>query len=372
MKITHVTSEVFEWDRPGIWNGSHFYGKGRLHKVTVYTDQGLTGSGWNGGTAATRPLGLMPRFVDHYRPLMIGKDPTDTRRLLVDLWERQIKILGPAGLHTQVLAVLLAACADIRGKAEGLPLHKMLGGARDRVRAYIAGGYYAEGKDLSRLRDEMVYNVETLHATAVKMKIGDPSVGVSGDMDRVAAVRDAIGPDVLLLTDANCACDRATAAEFASAMEDFGVYWFEEPLPIYDFEGYGMLAAGTGIKIATGENYYLFTDFETLMRHRGAAVLNVDVAICPGYDVAKDVADAALAEGVSIVPHGCQELQLALVAGVENGGMLEYYPPEVDPLRAEMFEPALVLNSDGFVDVPSRPGIGFELNMDLLNRYRVS
>ena len=52
MKITHVTSEVFEWDRPGIWNGSHFYGKGRLHKVTVYTDQGLTGSGWNGGTAA--------------------------------------------------------------------------------------------------------------------------------------------------------------------------------------------------------------------------------------------------------------------------------------------------------------------------------
>ena len=372
MKITHVTSELFEWDRPTIWNGSHFYDKGRLHKVIVYTDQGLTGSGWNGGTAATRPLVLMPRFVDYYRPLMIGKNPLDTRRLLVDLWERQIKILGPAGLHTQALAALLVACADIRGKAAGLPLHTMLGGARDRVRAYIAGGYYAEGKDRARLRDEMVYNVEELHATAVKMKIGDPGVGVSGDMKRVAAVRDAIGPDVLLLTDANCACDRATASEFALALADYDVYWFEEPLPIYDFEGYGMLAAGSRVKIATGENYYLYSDFDTLLKHEGAAVLNVDVAICPGYDVAWDVSGAALEKGVSIVPHGCQELQLALVAGVENGEMLEYYPPEVDPLRAELFQPLLVLQPDGFVDVPSTPGIGFDLNMDLLKRYRVS
>jgi L-alanine-DL-glutamate epimerase-like enolase superfamily enzyme len=372
MKITHVTSEVFEWDRPAIWNGSHFYDKGRLHKVTVYTDQGLVGSGWNGGTASTRPFGLMPRFVDYYRPLMIGKNPLDTRRLLVDLWERQIKILGPAGLHTQALAALLAACADIKGKEAGLPLYKMLGGARDKVRAYIAGGYYAEGKDLARLKAEMTYNVEELHATAVKMKIGDPAVGVSGDLERIAAVREAVGPNVLLLTDANCACDRATASEFAEAMDDYDVYWFEEPLPIYDFEGYGMLASGSRVKIATGENYYLFSDFETLLKCGGAAVLNVDVAICPGYDVAGDVARLALDSGVSVAPHGCQEMQLSLVAGVKNGELLEYYPTEVDPLRAEMFQPSLVLGADGFVDVPATPGIGFDLNMDLLNRYRVA
>jgi L-alanine-DL-glutamate epimerase-like enolase superfamily enzyme len=372
LKITHVTSEVFEWDRLAIWNGSHFYDKGRLHKVTVYTDQGIVGSGWNGGTASTRPFGLMPRFVDYYRPLMVGKNPLDTRGLLTDLWERQIKILGPAGLHTQAFAALLAACADIKGKAAGLPLYKMLGGARDRVRAYIAGGYYAEGKDLSKLKDEMVYNVQELHATAVKMKIGDPAVGVSGDVKRIGAVREAIGPDVLLLTDANCACDRETAMEFAEAMADYDVYWFEEPLPIYDFDGYQALAAHSPVKIATGENYYLFSDFETLLEHEGASILNVDVAICPGYDVAEDVARSALNRGVSIAPHGCQELQLPLVAGVVNGELLEYYPTEVDPLRAEMFQPSLVLETDGFVDVPSAPGIGFDLNMDLLNRYRVA
>ncbi len=371
IKITHVTSEVFEWDRPAIWNGSHYYDKGRLHKVTVYTDQGLIGSGWNGGTASTRPFGLMPRFVDYYRALMVGKNPLDTRRLLIDLWERQIKILGPAGLHTQALAALMAACADIKAKAADLPLHKMLGGARDRVRAYIAGGYYAEGKDISRLKDEMLYNVEELHATAVKMKIGDPAAGGSWDIERIAAVREAVGPDVLLLTDANCACDRKTAAEFASAMADYDVYWFEEPLPIYDFEGYRQIASQCPVKIATGENFYLFSDFETLLNYNGASVLNVDVAICPGYDVACDVSRAALDRGVTIAPHGCQELQLALVAGVENGELLEYYPVEVDPLRAEIFQPSLVLASDGFVDVPTAPGIGFDLNMEFLGRYRV-
>ena len=92
MKITNVTSELFEWDRPGIWNGSHFYGKGRLHKVTVCTDEGITGYGWNGGTAAERPLNLFPGYVDYFRPMLVGRDPRATRSLTNDLGEKQIKI----------------------------------------------------------------------------------------------------------------------------------------------------------------------------------------------------------------------------------------------------------------------------------------
>ena len=77
MKITEVTSEVFEWERPGIWNGGHFYGPGRLHKVTVHTDEGITGYGWNGGTAAERPLNLFPGYVD----LKSGPDSIEDSRL---------------------------------------------------------------------------------------------------------------------------------------------------------------------------------------------------------------------------------------------------------------------------------------------------
>ena len=371
MKITDVTSEVFQWERPGIWNGSHYYGPGRLHKITVNTDEGITGYGWNGGTAADRPLHLFPGYVDYFRPLLIGRDPMDTRSISTELGEKQIKILGPAGINTQVLAAINIACWDIKGKALGKSIHEMLGGSQKRIRTYIAGGYYAEGKGLEELQAEVRFNVEELHASAVKIKIGDPSTGVAGDMLRVEAARKAIGDDVTLMVDANCALDLTTSMEFARLLPEYDVYWLEEPLPIHDYEDHGKLAEVSTVKIATGENGYNLAHFKTLLDHKGASILNVDVTICPGYDVAMDVADLAAKRSVSIAPHGCQELQLPLAAGIPHGEFLEYYPVAVDPLRAEMFHPILKPDDDGFVTVPDRPGIGYELNMQLLNHYRV-
>ena len=371
MQITDVRSEVFEWERPGIWNGGHFYGPGRLHKVTVETDEGIVGYGWNGGTAAERPLTVFPPFVSYFRELLIGRDPMDTSGISEDLGEKHIKILGPAGVNTQVLAAINIACWDIKGKALETSVHKLLGGAQQRVRTYIAGGYYAEGKGLQELQNEVRFNVEEMHAGAVKIKIGDPNEGVIGDMRRVEAVRDAIGDDVVLMVDANCALDLQTSLTFVQELEKYGVYWFEEPLPIHRYRDHGTLKRASNVKIATGENGYHFAHFETLLDHDGADILNVDVTICPGYDVAKYIADFALGRDISIAPHGCQELQLPFTAAIPHGEFLEYYPVAVDPLRAEMFLPRLVPDSDGYVTVPDRSGIGFELNMDLLDRYRV-
>ncbi|MEZ4830169.1 MAG: mandelate racemase/muconate lactonizing enzyme family protein [Bacteroidia bacterium] len=372
MKITKITSEVFEWARPGHWNGSHFYGNASLHKITLYTDEGISGIGWNGGTAATRPQRIFPWFADFYRPLLIGKDPCDTRALVRDLWSKQIKILGPSGLHTQVLAAIIIACWDIKGKAENKSVHQLLGGAKPRIPAYIAGGYYAEKKDLEELRDEMLYNVEIMNARVVKMKVGDPRAGIAGDLARIETVRKAVGPEIGLMVDANCAFDLRDAMEFAKQIADYDIYWFEEPLPVPDFEGYQKLREQSPVRIATGENYYTYADFRMLLEKGGADVLNVDAAICPGYDIALDVAQLAASHNLTIAPHGAQELQLPLVAGVPNGEILEYYPIEVDPLRATIFYPQIKLDADGYVTVPDRPGIGFDLNMEALNRYRVS
>ena len=190
-------------------------------------------------------------------------------------------------------------------------------------------------------------------------------------MKRVEAAREAVGDNVILMVDANCALDLSTSLEFTNELAKLGVYWFEEPMPIHRYKEHGTLRSASEVKIATGENGYHLSHFETLLDHKGADVLNVDVTICPGYDVAKDVADLALERGVSIAPHGCQELQLPLAAGIPHGEFLEYYPVAVDPLRAEMFQPQMIPDEDGYVTVPDRPGIGFELNMDLLNKYRV-
>ena len=211
MKITEISSEVFEWERPGIWNGGHFYGPGRLHKVTVTTDEGITAMAGTAAPPLNAPWNSFPLYVNYFRPLLIGRDPLDTRGIADDLGEKLIKILGPGGLNTQALAAINIACWDIRGKALGQSVHKLLGGAQSRIRTYIAGGYYAEGKGLEELKDEVRFNVEELHAGAVKIKIGDPNVGVAGDMERVAAAREAIGDSASLLVDANCALDLPTA-----------------------------------------------------------------------------------------------------------------------------------------------------------------
>ncbi|MAQ62019.1 MAG: hypothetical protein CMD24_00345 [Flavobacteriales bacterium] len=371
IKITNIKSESFEWERPGIWNGMHFYGPGRLHKVTISTDQGIEGIGWNGGTAAVRPNNFYSLYVDYYKTLLIGKNPLETKSLTINLGEKQNKILGSAGLHTQVLAALMIACWDIKGKVMGQSIHSLLGGEQKRVRAYIAGGYYAKGKGLSELQQELLHNVENLNATAVKIKIGDPNAGISKDMKRIEAARNAIGPNIDLLVDANCAFDLPTALSYAKEMENYNVYWFEEPLAIHDFKAHKTLNSSTKLTIATGENYYTLADFETLIENKGASMLNVDATICPGYDVALKVAKLAQEKGLKIAPHGCQELQLPLVAAVSNGELLEFYPPEVDELRKELFHPKLKIDKDGYVTVPDIPGIGFELNMDLLNRHRV-
>ncbi|RPG67381.1 MAG: mandelate racemase/muconate lactonizing enzyme family protein [Flavobacteriaceae bacterium TMED121] len=371
IKITQIESESFEWERPGIWNGMHFYGPGRLHKVTISTDQGIEGIGWNGGTAAVRPNDFYGLYVDYYKSFLIGKNPLDTANLTLNLGQKQDKILGSAGLHTQVLAAIIIACWDIKGKVKGQSIHSLLGGEQKRVRAYIAGGYYAKNKGINELQEELLHNVENLNATAVKIKIGDPNAGMSEDMKRIEAARNAIGPDIDLLVDANCAFDLSTALAYAREMENYNIYWFEEPLAIHDFKAHKTLNASTSLMIATGENYYTLADFETLIENNGASMLNVDATICPGYDVALKVAKLAQKKGLKIAPHGCQELQLPLVAAVSNGELLEYYPPEVDELRKELFYPKLTLDSDGYVTVPNSPGIGFDLNMDLLNRYRV-
>ena len=94
IKITNIKSESFEWERPGIWNGMHFYGPGRLHKVTISTDQGIEGIGWNGGTAAVRPNNFYSLYVDYYKTLLIGKNPLETKSLTINLGEKQNKILG--------------------------------------------------------------------------------------------------------------------------------------------------------------------------------------------------------------------------------------------------------------------------------------
>jgi L-alanine-DL-glutamate epimerase-like enolase superfamily enzyme len=361
VKITRITTEQYRWPRhKPISNGLHTYTHSGLGLVKIETDEGVVGIGLGGEGAIGRAT------VQHLSRELIGEDPIDVERLWHKMWVP--KLIGRRGLTTRTISAIDIGLWDIRAKLAGLPLYKLLGGFRSRVPTYIAGGYYEEGKGLKELAAEMETNVE-MGARAVKMKVG--AVPIAEDVERVKTVRQAVGPNVKVMVDANCAYRYYQAIQIAKRIEEYDVYWFEEPVAPDDYEGSAKLAAQTSIPIATGENEYTRYGFRDLIAHGSAAILNADAKILGGVTEFMKVAALAQAHDLDIAPHGSQDIHVHLVAAISNGLILEFYRDSVDPMWGKMYHHTLRLNDDGTVSPPDVPGIGVDPNYEALEKWRV-
>jgi L-alanine-DL-glutamate epimerase-like enolase superfamily enzyme len=336
MPITDLICEVYRWSRPNqIANGSMTYGDGVLLLLRVITEDGLEGHGWLGGTAAERPLEIFTPYISFYRERLVGRDPEDSAAIFADFEREHIKTFGFGGAHCQLTGAINCALWDLRGQAAGKPVHALLSGddSSKKVRGYIAGGYYygddGSSAGLKRLRDELRSNVQDLKARSVKIKIGAPSAGIEIDTQRVAASREAIGPDIELMVDANCAFkDVATCVAYAKAFEPYDIYWFEEPFRPDAFDMHREFASAISIPVATGENVSTVPHFRELIGQGSVYWINADVAILTGgYDGGLDIWSIAKEASCHLAPHGCQELQCHYVAAADPGGSrLEIYP----------------------------------------------
>ena len=365
MKVTDVTMETYRWPRAKpIRNGRYVCRTAGLNVVKVETDEGITGIGLAGGVQEAEDIGAS--ILGHPKQVVVGADPFDTERIWDDMW--QPKLIGRRGITTRVISGIDIALWDLKGKAVDKPLYKLLGGFTDRVPVYIAGGYYEEGKGLEELSDEMSSNVE-LGARAVKMKIGGATM--NEDVERVRVARDAVGPDVKLMVDANCGYRHYEAIEIARKMEPYEVFWFEEPVNPDDYEGHRLVSQSTIIPVATGENEYTRYGFRELIEGRCCDILQPDALIMGGVTEFMKVAAMAQAHDLQVAPHGNQEVHVHLVSAIPNGLTVEYYRGITDPMWGEMFEETLQVE-DGFVSPPDRPGIGINLNEAALAPYRVS
>lgn len=361
MKITTISTETYRWPRhKPITNGKHTYTHAGVGLVKVETDEGMTGIGI--GSIGS----VVKAAIDHFTPDLIGEDPLAVERLWHKLWVP--KLIGRRGLTTRAISAIDIALWDLRAKVAGMPLFKLLGGFRDRVPTYIAGGYYEEGKGLDELAQEMVENVE-MGARAIKMKIG--ALSLREDAERVKVVREAIGPDVKLMVDANCAYRLYEAVQFAKRIEEYDPFWFEEPIAPDDYEGHKRLVEATTIPIATGENEYTRYGFRDLITRGAVPILNADAIICGGVTEFMKIAHLAQAYDVDIAPHGPQEIHIHLVAALSNGLILEFYRDTVDPLWGKVYHHTLRLNDDGTVSPPDVPGIGIDPNYETLAPFRV-
>ncbi len=361
VRITAVSTADYEWKRKvPITNGLHTYSTSDLTVVKIETDAGVTGYG------VGRPGAGEREFRASFLPRLIGHDPTMTEQIWASLWSP--KLSGRRGYETRALSSIDLALWDLKAKLAGLPLYKMLGGFRKDIPIYIAGGYYTKDKGLKELQEELSSYV-ALGAKAVKMKIG--ALPIKEDLARIKAARAAIGDDVGLLLDANCAYRYYEAIQLAQRAEEYDPFWFEEAVQPDDYEGFTKIAAATSVPLATGENEYTKHGFRDLIATQAIAILNPDARYMGGVTEFMKVAAMAQAHALDIAPHGDQQAHLHLLAAIPNARLLEFYPKEVDGMAATVYLHTPSLNPDGTVTVPEVPGIGLDPDEEALAPHRI-
>lgn len=356
MKITDVKAHAYSsaYGVP-ISNGKYTYGATEIVICEVNTDEGVTGYGWSHGTCGTS--NLIVNTLQSLRARVLGQDPFNVERI----WEKMYlpKVYGRKGMEMRAISALDIALWDIMGKVAGRALWQMAGGYRACVPAYIAGGYYEEGKGLDELCGEMRENIRK-GARAVKMKIGGLSIGE--DIERIDAVRDALGSGIDILVDANNAYTRIEALKMGRALDQRGIYWFEEPLDAEDYEGCAELSRKLDTPIALGENEYTRWGFQQIIELHAASVLNADAQVLGGITEWKKVANLASAAHIMIAPHGDQEIHVPLVCAVPNGLIAEYYDNNTNALLSSMFTEIMKIDGNGRIRPFERAGLGVEID----------
>jgi len=327
--------------------------------LQVDTDAGVTGEGlvWALGPAK---LPVMDAMIHSLAPTVIGRDPHEIAGIWRDLW-RDINFFGHKGLTLFGIGAIDMALWDIVGKAHDEPVHRRLGTAQTRIRAYHSGGLW-----VSMSVDELVEQAQDFldqGFRAMKMRLGKPSVGE--DAERVAAVREAIGPDVELMADANQGFSVSRAIREGRALEPFNLTWFEEPVQAYDLEGSARVAAEIDTPVASGETEYARYGFRDMLERKSADVLMPDLQRVGGITEFVRVAHMAEAFDVPVSPHVYTEQCLQICAACPNVSHSEYMP-WFSPLYREALD-----IEDGDFLIPDRPGLGFTFDPDAVESFRV-
>ncbi len=283
---------------------------------------------------------------------------------------------GGHGERSVAVGVIDMALWDLRAKAEGKPLWRLLaeryrGGEADpRAWVYAAGGYYYPGKGIAALQDEIRHYRELGYA-CVKIKIG--GVPLAEDLRRIEAVLQVVGDGANLAVDANGRFDLDTAIAYADALQPYGLRWYEEPLDPLDYQSHAILSERYAPPLATGENLFSVHDARNLMRHAGLRpdrdVLQFDPALSYGLVEYLRTLDMLKAHGWSwrrCVPHGGHQFALNIAVGLGLGGN-ESYPDVFAPFGG-FADDCPVENS--LVRLPDIPGIGFEAKAALYQVMR--
>jgi len=389
MRITDVRTIPVEVKLPKpVYDANYTMATKPALLVEVETDQGLVGLGeaahFGGPMQSTSQV-----IENELRNYLVGQDPRNIEYLWEVMHRRAYKH-ARGGIVIAAISGIDIALWDLRGKMAGMPLWRLLGGYRQTVPAYATGGFYSVGKGIKELALEMETYVK--HGfRAVKMKVGrNPGIELSplramdnaseclvalaDDIARVAAVREAIGPDIKLMVDANAAWDVPTAVRMGRAMQGYDIYWYEEPVSPDDVAGSVEVAAKVDIALAGYETCsYGIVDFNDYIKARAVHFVQPDVAWAGGLTEALKIAHMAQAANLPIAPHihGSAVAVAAavhLLGAVRNGSMAETVFP-AHALMNELVKEPLLVDKNGNITLSERPGMGIELEPKIVKKY---
>jgi D-galactarolactone cycloisomerase len=379
VKVTKVTCHLLQSkvDRPFTSARGWLYTTRSSCVVEVETDAGVTGWGECYGPAAVNKA----LIETQYAPRVVGRDPFDVEVVWEDLYNR-IKDYGAQGFSITALSGIDIALWDVMGRATGLPVHKLIGGAhRKEILAYATGLYFI---DMDRLVEEAVeealeYKEQGFRAIKMKIGLGDPKL----DVRRVRAVREAIGPDVALAVDANHCFTVPQAIRLGRMLEELDLLWFEEPISPEDHEGYVQVTQALDLAVAGGENDFTRWGFRDVIAKKAMDIVQPDVCAAGGISEMRKIATLASAFGVECVPHAWGSA-IGLAATVQFLAALPDQPPAFrpmppmlefeqtpNPLRDELAREPIV-QRQGVVAVPDGPGLGIEVDREVLARFKVA
>jgi L-alanine-DL-glutamate epimerase-like enolase superfamily enzyme len=303
--------------------------------------------------------------------VLIGEDPFRTEYLWQKMYRANI-YSGRRGIGIHAMSGIDLALWDIKGKALGLPIWRLLGGGFTKsLRPYASSLFGATPAETGERARRFVGQ----GFTAVKFGWDPMGKDAKTDVALVREARRGLGPDADLMIDAGLVYDAKTAIQRARAFEEFDPFWFEEPLAPDDYEGYAKLSAASPLRIAAGEEESERRSFLPLMDIGKIDVVQIDLTRCGGFTEAMKIASLAADRGLPVVNHGFTTYlnvaaALHFLASVPNTlGLLEFVVEEGTTLRHAISEPIRAV--DGRVAVPDAPGLGLALNEAGIAKYRV-